>query len=125
MKQWKSIVGYEGLYEVSNTGLVRSVDRIGWNGYTFHNIKGRILKTGNTKSYSQITLSKNNMIYRTLAHRLVALHFLDNPNNYPYVCHRDNNPSNNSVDNLYWGTQSMNILQCSADGRMKHSRRRK
>ena len=51
--------------------------------------------------------------------RLVAMVYIPNPNNYPVVCHKDNNPLNNHVSNLYWGTQSMNIQQAIADGRFK------
>lgn len=50
-------------------------------------------------------------------HRLVALTFIPNPHNKPQVCHRDNNPSNNDVSNLYWGTAEDNMRQCIHDGR--------
>lgn len=53
-----------------------------------------------------------------LVHRLVALVYLPNPEELPYVCHKDNVPTNNSVNNLYWGTQKDNMLQASKDGRM-------
>jgi hypothetical protein len=51
------------------------------------------------------------------AHRLVAMVYIPNPNNYPIVMHKDNNPLNNYKDNLMWGTHSMNNLQCSKEGR--------
>ena len=51
-------------------------------------------------------------------HRLVAKSFLENPNNYPNVLHLDDNPKNNNVNNLKWGTQSENILLCSLNDRM-------
>ena len=71
---------------------------------------------------------RKGMVYRTYlqyfirgkwykAHRLVALAYIPNPNNYPIVMHKDNNPLNNHVDNLMWGTYSMNNLQCSREGR--------
>lgn len=53
-----------------------------------------------------------------LVHRLVALVYLPNPEELPYVCHKDNVPTNNSVNNLYWGTQKDNMSQASKDGRM-------
>ena len=53
-----------------------------------------------------------------LVHRLVALVYLPNPEGLPYVCHKDNVPTNNSVNNLYWGTQKDNMSQASKDGRM-------
>jgi hypothetical protein len=52
-------------------------------------------------------------------HRLVAKEFIPNPNGYPCVCHKDNNPLNNSVENLYWGTQQMNMDQAVKDGLMR------
>lgn len=71
---------------------------------------------------------RKGMIYRTYlqyfirgkwykAHRLVAMAYIPNPNNYPIVMHLDNNPLNNHIDNLQWGTHSMNNLQCSREGR--------
>ena len=53
-----------------------------------------------------------------LIHRLVALVYLPNPEGLPYVCHKDNVPTNNSVNNLYWGTQKDNMSQASKEGRM-------
>jgi hypothetical protein len=53
-----------------------------------------------------------------LVHRLVALVYLPNPERLPYVCHKDNVPTNNSVNNLYWGTQKDNMSQASKEGRM-------
>lgn len=53
-----------------------------------------------------------------LVHRLVALVYLPNPEGLPYVCHKDNVPTNNSVNNLYWGTQKDNMSQASKEGRM-------
>lgn len=71
---------------------------------------------------------RKGMVYRTYlqyfirgkwykAHRLVAMAYIPNPNNYPIVMHLDNNPLNNHVENLQWGTHSMNNLQCSREGR--------
>lgn len=60
--------------------------------------------------------------HRRKVHRLIALTFIPNPHNYPIVCHRDNNPENNHVDNLYWGTQSMNMQQIVMDGRQRKSK---
>lgn len=71
--------------------------------------------TNNGRCYVSI-----NSIKRKI-HRLVAQVYIPNPNNYPYVCHKDNNPKNNHVDNLYWGTQSMNLKQACEDGRHKNN----
>ena len=112
--EWKEIIGYEGLYEVSNTGLVKCVKKK-WNG--------KIL-TPNTygakRNYHQIELWNDGNRKRFKLHRLVAKHFIPNPNNLPNVCHKDNNPLNNSVDNLYWGTQKDNITQMVSDNRCRN-----
>lgn len=93
---WKDIPGWEGLYQVSNTGKVKSLN--------YHNtseenyIKPEKIRRG----YLRVGLSKNNKKIRYLVHRLVAEAFIPNPNNYPQVNHKDENPVNNSVDNLEW-----------------------
>lgn len=62
------------------------------------------------------------IIHRVKVHRLIALAFIPNPNNYPIVCHKDNNPTNNKPENLYWGTQSHNMQQMVRDGRQRKSK---
>lgn len=100
---WKEILGYEGLYEVSNLGKVRNMKT------------GRILKLrGNTKKYWRIVLSKNGQCREYKLHRLVAQAFLPNPNKYPQVNHKDNNPDNNTVDNLEWCTALYNVRYSQA-----------
>lgn len=96
---WKDIIGFEGLYQVSNLGRVRSLDRT-----TSHNcfIKGKILKTRIHKDYVVIQLSEHNKCTSKQVHRLVAETFLENPNNLPQVNHKDENPLNNVVENLEW-----------------------
>lgn len=107
---WKDIKGYEGYYEVSNLGRVR---RIG---------KTNCLKSAITKDgYKQVALSVNNILKSYAVHRLVALAFIPNPNNYPQVNHKDENKENNTVffnedgsidqykTNLEWCTQEYNL----------------
>jgi hypothetical protein len=121
--EWKQIEGYEGLYEVSNTGLVRSMDRMLKAGKLDSRIyKGKIKKPQTLKrsGHQYVFLYKENKMSNKYVHRLVAIAFLDNPNNYPNVCHLDNNPFNNSVDNLYWGTQEDNMKQMSSDNRHRN-----
>lgn len=94
---WKPVVGYEGLYEVSNWGRVKSLPRNGTVKYA------RILKFHtNRQGYLQVGLCKNNKLKIFLVHRLVAEAFLPNPDNLPEVNHKDENKTNNSVDNLEW-----------------------
>ncbi len=118
--EWKEIIGYEGLYEVSNTGLVRSMDRMLRAGKHQSRIyKGKIKSPQTLKKsgHQYVFLYKDNKMVNQYVHRLVALSFIPNPNNYPNVCHKDNDPSNNSIDNLYWGTQKHNMQQMSKEGR--------
>lgn len=98
-EDWKPIEGYEGFYEVSNLGRVRSLPRV-----TRSNIlKGTILKPNITPyGYQQICLCRNGIRKQHKIHRLVANAFIPNPNNLPAINHKDWNTSNNNVDNLEW-----------------------
>ena len=111
---WKDIKGYEGLYQVSNKGRVRSLDRKDWMHVSncYRKLKGKILKPGhNTWGYQQVQLSDalgGKKGKRVSVHRLVACAFIPNPNEYPCVNHKDCNKDNNSVDNLEWCTHEYN-----------------
>lgn len=115
---WKSVVGYEGYYEVSNLGNVRSVDRIVKNkNNTTKIIKGKNHKLTVAQSgYISIVLYKNceQKVYRV--HRLVAEAFIPNPQNLPQINHIDENKGNNNVENLEWCTGSYNIRTRSKKG---------
>ncbi len=103
---WKDIDGYNGIYQVSNLGRVKSI--------SFRNnktIKSRekILKTKtNSKKRVYIMLYKNGKRRNLTVHRLVASAFLPNPNSLPEVNHIDGNPTNNNINNLEWCTKSHN-----------------
>lgn len=118
MEQWKDIKGFEEYYQVSNLGNVKSKDR-----YTNHNYGGLKLQKGKLRNptkagnYLKVDLYPGNK--QISIHRLVAEHFIDNPNNHKVVMHKDNNPHNNSIDNLQWGSYSMNTKQCVKDNRHK------
>lgn len=107
---WKPVSDYEGYYEVSNYGNVRSVDRIVKVKNYYRPIRGRVLKhvLGNS-GYLFVRLSKGNKVKQVDIHRLVALAFIANPNNYIQVNHKDENKLNNRVDNLEWCSASYNI----------------
>lgn len=94
---WKDIEGYEGLYQVSNMGRVRSLRR---------NIilKSRIERNG----YESVKLTVNNIPKDYSIHRLVAMAFIPNPDNLPQVNHKDENKTNNCMENLEWCTQEYN-----------------
>ena len=100
---YKDIKGYENLYQISNLGNVKSLG----NGNS-NNSKERILKPGNQKNYKKVILSKNGNSKNFTVHRLVAEAFIPNPNNFPIINHKDENPSNNCVDNLEWCTTAYN-----------------
>jgi hypothetical protein len=124
MEKWKDIEGYEGLYQISNDGKVKSLARIINRNLKTHPTRThseRILKPGLLKKgYHRLRLCKDGNGKMMQIHRLVAIHFIPNPNDYPMVLHRDNDPSNNSVENLYWGNNQMNMQQMVRDGRHKN-----
>ncbi|WP_277680349.1 NUMOD4 domain-containing protein [Gracilibacillus dipsosauri] len=94
---WKDVKGFEGLYKISNKGRVFSVK------------KGIFKKTKhNNRKYVQICLNKHGKQHHFLLHRLVAEHFIPNPNNLPQVNHKDENKENNCADNLEWCTNRYN-----------------
>lgn len=101
---WKPVVGYEGLYEVSNTGLVKSL-----NCYNYK--EPRLMKLGKRRDgYLSVGLSKNNRTKTKTVHRLVAEAFIPNPNNLEMVNHKDENRTNNNVENLEWCSRAYNQL---------------
>ena len=108
---WKPIEGYEGLYEVSNLGRIRSLDRLDvYKGKYKRYFKGKMLNpTFYRGGYLQVQLSKNGKVKVCKLHRLVAQTFLPNPDNLPVVNHKDEDKTNNCVDNLEWCTQQYNI----------------
>jgi len=107
MEVWKDIKNFEGLYEISSFGRVKSLSRNSTNisdEKTFHYLKLCLDKKG----YEITGLSKKNKQYPVKVHRLVAQHFIENPENKPEVNHKDFNKQNNNVGNLEWTTQKEN-----------------
>ena len=104
---WKDIEGFEGRYQVSNLGEVRSLDQQCWNGHVFFLKRGRVLKQKmSTSGYMRVSLGKDNDRY---VHRLVAGAFLPNADGLPQVNHKDENKLNNRVENLEWCTSLYNM----------------
>lgn len=100
---WKPIEGYEGDYEISNLGRIKSLPKKWITGT-------RILKPGITKGYYHVSLYLNNTKTRFFIHRLVAKHFLNNPNKYEIVNHINGVRADNTFSNLEWCTQQQNII---------------
>jgi len=127
---WKMIMGFEGRYMISNFGRVMSLGRIlhAKDGSIRH-YKDKFLKTKPNKfrGYTSVRLCHNN--YKNYdhvdVHRLVALHFIPNPDNLPVVNHRDCNRANNHIDNLEWVSVSQNLTHKNAHLRAGESRRKK
>ena len=106
MEEWRDIKEYEGLYQVSNLGRFKSLPRYTRNGSCKQE---KILKLAFDKDgYMLINLHKDGKRKSYRAHRLVAMHFLENPNNLPDINHKDENPSNNNVNNLEWCDKTYN-----------------
>lgn len=109
-EEWKDIPGYEGLYQISNLGRVKSLARkVKTKNGNYQGYNEKILKT-RKKGYCIVSLCKDRKIKGMQVHRLVAEAFIPNPENKPYVDHIDTNPQNNNVNNLRWCTQKENCL---------------
>lgn len=107
---WKEIKGYEGYYEISNLGEVRSKDRIVKSCHnSTQKIKGKIIaKCINSSGYEYVRLNKNGKSKMYFVHRLVAIAFIPNPKNLPLVNHKNECKTCNNVENLEWCTNSYN-----------------
>lgn len=108
-KTWKPIKGFEGLYEVSNTGEIKALERFVLNNGGMQRKHERILKQNISKNkHCMVVLCKDGKTYPKLVHRIVAEMFIPNPENKPCIDHIDTDVTNNSVENLRWVTQKEN-----------------
>lgn len=117
---WKPICGYEGIYDVSNYGNVRSVDRIDFAG---RHLKGKLFSTKAKESYITCVLTKCGKHRTFRIHQLVAEAFIPNPEGKPCVNHKDGNKQNNHVENLEWCTHSENNVHAFKTGLQKAKRK--
>lgn len=121
-EEWRDVVGYEGLYQVSNLGHVKGVARTIRRGNHTVTVPERVLnQNDNTNGYLRVNLSKDNRVKQSFVHRLVAEAFVDNPNEFRYIDHLDSDRHNNNAENLAWCTQSENIAAAYARGRRKYT----
>ena len=108
---WKDIEGYEGLYQVSNLGKIKSIqylNRVNNKSYPRNKILKIII---NEKGYLKVDLYKLKKKKRFRIHRLVAQAFIPNPNNFPEINHINGNKQDNSINNLEWCTHSYNMKE--------------
>ncbi len=140
-EQWRDIPGYEGLYQVSNFGRIWSNERVVTVDYS-NNYRtvvdefkytqpGKIMKLRQNKGgYVVVSLTKNKIQKKYMVHRLVAQAFIPNPNNLPFINHKDENKQNNHTNNLEWCDAKYNtnygtcIERRSYKQRYTNSRRR-
>lgn len=119
---WKPVVGYEGLYEVSDHGRVRSLDRSAhiacrWGGTATRLIRGRVMRaTDNGRGYLMVHLSTNGYRDPRLVHRLVAEAFVPVAEERQFVNHRDGDKTNNTASNLEWCTRAENMAHAHSNG---------
>lgn len=115
-EEWRDVAGYEGFYQVSNMGRVRSLDRtfLRADGTTA-TYKSKVLKPAG-RPYLHVYLSKNNVHDMMRVHRLVAEAFVANPENLKCVDHIDCNKTNNRADNLRWCSHLQNMRYAQENG---------
>lgn len=93
MREFRPVVGYEGLYEISNDGYVKPL---------FGRNKGKLIKGSGKNGYLHYALKKDGKTIYTGVHRIVAMAFIENPENLPYINHKNEVKSDNRVENLEW-----------------------
>lgn len=128
-EEWRDVVGFEGVYKVSNFGRVMSVERVVPCGCKNKVFKAQLLTPQKfvRKNYAPRLYVHFNVNGRTknfYIHRLVAEAFIPNPNNLPQVNHKDENPMNNHVDNLEWCTVLYNLSYKDGYARRSETRKR-
>lgn len=120
IENWKEIKGYENLYQVSNLGRIKALPkkRKGKSG-VYVQMKGRLLTGGSNGKYRFVSLKKNGIGRNNYIHRLVAQHFILNPDSKLEVNHKDGNRLNNSALNLEWCTRKENHGHAISIGLLK------
>lgn len=125
MEEWKDIDGYESLYQISNKGRVKSLERQCRTKNYLRRVPEKIISyCHDTYGYPIVTLHKCGKKKTHTIHKLVAKAFIPNPNNYPSVNHIDENKDNNCVENLEWCTVKYNNAFGTRNERIKRSQQR-
>lgn len=123
---WKDIEGYEGLYQISNLGRVKSLKRYSKYKNSKRFINEKIIKLQKSKNgYLRVELCKNNIKKKYLIHRLVGYAFLNNYDNNLEINHKDGNKQNNNVENLEWITRSENERHAYKMGLAKNTEKQR
>ena len=124
---WEDIKNYEGLYQASNLGRIRS--RYKYNSRSNNNAnlsdKYKMIKPiqiSRTNNYLKVSLVKNKKAKQIRVHKIIAETFIDNPYNKLEINHKDGNKHNNKVDNLEWCTTKENIRHAYKNNLMKHKK---
>jgi len=117
---WKAVSGYEGFYKISNCGRVKKTKKWDLNKKIYIPCNQILKPQDNSSGYKYIKFCKNGTKRNIYIHRLVALHFVKNPNNQNYVNHIDYDKSNNHFKNLEWCSQRENVLHSA-----EHMKKRK
>lgn len=102
---YKDVLGYEGIYQVSNLGNVKRI--LLSRGVSLKN--GNFIKPKITTGYYSVRLTTNNVTKHFYVHRLIAIAFIDNPNNYPFINHINGVRTDNRIENLEWCTHTHNM----------------
>lgn len=118
MEEWKDVIGYEGKYQVTATGRIRTLNFKG-TGLT-----KELFPIKNRWGYLTIQLYKDGRYHHYGIHRLVALAFIPNPDNLPQVNHKDEDKTNNNVDNLEWCTAKYNSNYGTKNQRVNETKRK-
>lgn len=124
---WKPVEGFEGYYEVSNLGRIKSLSRaVKHSSGSIMWTKEKLLSAmpSATLGYVLVSLRKDGKSHKLYAHRIVAEAFIPNPQNLPIINHIDGNKANNSADNLEWCTRAHNVSHAYSTGLMDNSGRK-
>lgn len=130
--KWKNVVGYENLYLVSDTGIIKALKKVRGMPCQWDGVKNKgsriypekiMIYQTDKDGYFRVKLFKESIAQHYRVNRIVAIAFIPNPENKPLVNHKDGNKQNNSVSNLEWATNRENLDHAMNTGLMKDIRK--